>query len=111
MLNRKRYEEEVAQGLHGGTTTRTSRRACSVQSVQPSLDFEKGPAPTSRHASPSAAILDYLRTNPGWHAKSDVLAATGITNGQWNSAIAELLADGRVERQGERRGARYRAKD
>ncbi|MGI2324243.1 MULTISPECIES: Eco57I restriction-modification methylase domain-containing protein [unclassified Methylococcus] len=109
MLNRKRYEEEVAQGLHGGTTTRTSRRACSVQSVQPSLDFEKGPAPTSRHASPSAAILDYLRTNPGWQAKSDVLAATGITDGHWTAAIADLVAGGQVERQGERRGARYRA--
>jgi hypothetical protein len=43
----------------------------------------------------------------GWHAKADILAATGITDGQWNDAISALIGGGRVERRGERRGARY----
>jgi hypothetical protein len=49
-----------------------------------------------------------LKPHPGWYAKSDILAATGITHGQWNAAIADLIASGKVERQSERRGARYR---
>lgn len=102
-LNRQRYEEEFAQGLHGDAEPRTSTRAPRARRIpnaatpQPSLDFDAIPA-----------IVEYLNTHTGWHAKVDVLTATGITDGQWNTAIAELLAAGRVERQGERRGARYR---
>lgn len=107
-LNRQRYEEEVARGLHGNTRARAPRRASRVESTQPSLDFDSLPTSAAHCGSPATAILDFLRTCPGWHAKADILAATGITDGQWNTAIADLLADGQVERQGERRGARYR---
>lgn len=54
------------------------------------------------------AIVDHLRKRPAWHSKSDIVAATSITDGQWNAAINDLLSRGIVERQGERRGARYR---
>lgn len=53
-------------------------------------------------------VLEHLMAHPSWHAKPDIITASGITNGQWNTAINELIASGRVERQGERRGARYR---
>ncbi|EJB8514456.1 TPA: hypothetical protein NIB22_000402 [Pseudomonas aeruginosa] len=108
-LNRQRYEEEVAQGLHGNASPRPSRRPVQVESVQPSFDFGSPAVMTGDGGLPASAILDFLRTHPGWHAKADVLAATGITAGQWNVAIAALLDGGRIERQGERRGARYRA--
>ena len=120
-LNRQRYEEEVAQGLHGNTALHTStpkRRRTSADVPQPSLDF--GPLPANEgqylkvaeprpdyRAGPTHAIAEHLKAHPGWHAKSDILAATGITDGQWNTAIADLIASGKVERQGERRGARY----
>lgn len=114
-LNRQRYEEEVAQGVHSDATqsvypraTRARRTSCT-SSDQPSLDFESGTATPVNGVTPATAILGFLDTNDCWHAKADVLAATGITDGQWNTAIAELLAGGKVERQGERRGARYRA--
>jgi len=121
-LNRQRYEEEVAQGLHGNTTPRTStpkRRRTSADVPQPSLDFNAVPANEGQYlkaaepradynADPIHAIVEYLKAHPGWHAKADVLTATGITGGQWNAAITGLIADGKVERQGERRGARYR---
>ena len=120
-LNRQRYEEEVAQGLHGNTSPRTSkpkRRRASADAPQPSLDFNSLPANEGHYlevaepradyrAGPAHAIVEYLGTQPGWHAKSDILAAIGITDSQWNTAINELLASGKVERQGERRGARY----
>lgn len=124
-LNHKRHEDEVAQGLNADATPRASTRAprtgCTASStatVQPSLDFGTIPANEGQYlkaaeprpdyrAGPAHAIVEYLKAHPGWHAKSDILAATGITDGQWNTAINELIASGKVERQGERRGARY----
>lgn len=108
-LNHQRYEEEVAGGLHGNTGARAPRRSSRVESTQPALDFDSRPTAAAHGSSPATTILDFLRMRPGWHTKADVLAATGITDGQWNTAIADLLADGQVERQGERRGTRYRA--
>ena len=126
-LNRQRYEEEVAQGLHGSTTPRAStrtpraRRTPNAATPQQSLDFDATPANEGQYlkvaepnpdyrTGPIRAVADYLSTHPGWHAKADVLAATGITDGKWNASITDLIASGKVERQGERRGARYRAK-
>lgn len=125
-LNRRRYEEEVAQGLHVDATPRASARTPRASRVakaapaQPSLDFEGIPVNDGQclraaepganyHAGPVYIIVEHLKARPGWHAKADILAATGITDGQWNAAIADLIARGRVERQGERRGARYRS--
>jgi hypothetical protein len=115
-LNRQRYEDEVARGLHADSTPRASTRVprtgrgTSAATAQPSLDFEGCSVSTANGATPASAILDFLSARNGWHAKADILAATGITDGQWNAAIADLIADGKVERQGERRGARYGAK-
>lgn len=125
-LNRQRYEEEVARGLHADATSRTSSRVPRASRVanaapaQPSLDFEAIPANEGQYleaaepradyrAGPIHTIVEHLKARPGWHAKADIVAATGITDGQWNAAIADLIARGRVERQGERRGARYRS--
>jgi hypothetical protein len=112
-LNQERYEDEVAQGLHGSTSTRSKarapreRRASSADSAQPSFNFNDD-APTAQQSTdPAAAILNFLFSHIGWHAKTEVLATTGITDGQWNSAIAELIAAGKVERRGERRAAKY----
>jgi hypothetical protein len=40
-------------------------------------------------------------------SKAEVLAMTGITDGQWNAAIKALLSQELVAMTGERRGARY----
>jgi len=115
-LNHERYEAEVAAGLHGGSSNRGSprggraRRAAPQSTPQPSFDFGDDQAPTlARSSKPASAILDHLNENPGWHAKADILTATGIPDGQWNAAINDLIAGGKVERQGEKRGARYQS--
>jgi hypothetical protein len=54
------------------------------------------------------AIEAYLHAHPGWHGKAAILEATGVDAGAWNAAIKELLEAGKVERQGEKKGARYR---
>jgi len=113
-LNRQRYEEEVAQGLHRDATPRASTRVprasrtTNAATAQPSLDFGTGAAASVNGTTPTTAILGFLSSQHGWHAKTDILAATGIVDGQWNAAITDLITSGRVERQGDRRGARYR---
>lgn len=112
-LNRQRYKEEVARGLHSDVMPRAStrvpraNRTSSAATSQSSLDFEAGTIVSVSGTTPTMAILDFLRAHDGWHAKSDVLIATGITDGQWGGAIIDLIAAGKVKRQGERRGARY----
>jgi len=108
-LNYQRYEEEVTQGLHGNAVARARRHRANSAPMQPSFDFDSESVTTdSSEGVPGTAILGFLSTHDGWYAKADVLAVTGITDGQWNVAISELVSDGKVERQGERRGARYR---
>ena len=113
-LNHQNYEEEVAEGLHGDTTPRALTRApragrtTKAATAQPSLDFGTGTTASTNGATPTTTILGFLSAQGGWHAKADVLAATGITDGQWNAAITDLITGGKVERKGERRGARYR---
>jgi hypothetical protein len=113
-LNRQRYDEEVAMGLHADAASRASVRVSrvvrpsSAAKPQTSFDFETTAVTAIDVSNPATAILGFLGTHCGWHAKADVLAATGITDGQWNGSIADLISGGRVERQGEKRGARYR---
>jgi hypothetical protein len=63
-------------------------------------------APSNGQASD--AIHTFLKTNTGWHGKSAVLEGSGVDASEWNAAIKELLDAGKVERQGEKKGARYR---
>jgi type I restriction enzyme S subunit len=68
------------------------------------------PCKDAQHtASAATNIAAYLKEHPGWHAKSAVLAATGVDAAAWNAVIKALLNAGSVERQGEKKGARYRA--
>jgi len=57
-----------------------------------------------------AMIKNYLHAHPGWHGKAAILEATGVDAGAWNAAIKALLEAGKVERQGEKKGARYRGR-
>lgn len=133
-LNRQRYEEEVAQGLHGTAAKAESggaaRMACSTQESLPLFDGQEDAPAYFQTDDPMPAkvdslcgtgsrtdlgvedhartILAYLEAHPGWHAKSEIVATTGLTDGSWNVAIRVLLERGLVERRGEKRGARYR---
>lgn len=115
-LNRKYYAEEVARNLHetrkktrvGGSSSSKS----NTSAPQYSMDFgEESNALSHSEASDTARLIgEYLRNNFGWHSKSAILAATGTSDEQWNVTIKSLIKLGDIERQGERRGAEYRAK-
>lgn len=66
--------------------------------------------PVSGNGEASAVILQYLKARPGWHGKSAILEGSGADAKAWNAAIKELLEAGKVERQGEKKGARYRGR-
>jgi len=132
-LNKERYEEEVRQGLHGAKATAKPRLAArrdtaspkvvplfpskSYPADEPQVDLLMAADPRSayrtadrsnpRDENHARAILTFLESNPGWHAKSDILVATGVPESRWSVAINDLLAGGKVVRQGDRRGARY----
>lgn len=107
-LNQQRYAAEVAQGLHGNADATATRRTPRAAAAQPTLNLGASPTTLAPDTTPTAAILAFLQqAHDGWHAKADILEATGIAAGQWQAAINALLDAGKVERQGERRGARY----
>lgn len=113
-LNHQRFEEEVEQGLHGKKARGNARALprSGEKSPQQSFDLEGASALAPKVAGnlnrATEAIRTFLEARRTWLSKSDILAYVDIPDGQWNAAINDLLARGIVERQGERRGARYR---
>lgn len=74
-------------------------------SKQPSSGKERR---SDDEASATSIIAELLLKDGSWLSKSEILEMSGLEAGKWNAAINDLLARGKVERQGERRGARYR---
>lgn len=112
-LNGQYYQEEFSQGLHNGLSKDGASRKSSRKSglIQDGLNFDDSDlvnrtAATSRNEL--TAISEFLRLHPRWCSKSEILSATGISESRWNCSITVLISDGLVERQGERRGTRYR---
>lgn len=74
------------------------------------------PAETPRARSPQpvddvtlTAVCEAIASVAEGASKSDVLAATGLSDGEWNRAIQALLERGDVTRTGAKRGTRYHA--
>jgi DNA-binding transcriptional ArsR family regulator len=121
-LNREYCEEKVSKVQGYDNASPASKDATGRQqgvrgrqhgvresSGQSALDFNVVVGDDPQPGNTGEAILDFLRAHEGWHAKSNILAAVGLTDSHWNSTIRDLVDRGLVERHGERRGARYRA--
>lgn len=103
--------------LSAAAPTASKGRKAKGQSASPRTSAPK-PAPAAARATTPDTVLDEatLRAVKAAIAsvavgasKADVLAATGLSDGDWNKAIAALLDRGDVTRTGEKRGTRYRA--
>lgn len=115
-LNRQRYEEEAEQGAQvasGRPAKPRAKRSMRIgdDSIQPTLEFNASASMGTYSADPVTSVLNFLMSHNGWHTKADIVNATNISDSHWKPTLDELLANGKIERQGERRGARYRAKD
>lgn len=113
-LNHQRHAEEVAAGLHEKKQSKPGKtrkaKVAAAANLQDDLFNIRTPiaeTPGRLSASGSSPIIEYLRANPGWHSKDDILTTTGFPDTRWNVAIRELLDSGEVIRQGEKRGAKY----
>lgn len=107
-LNHVRYLAEVEAGLNERLTAKqTLTRDSSTTSFQAGFDFSGEMMGGGQHVFQS--VLNWLKANQGWRSKEAIMTATGVADSRWKATIDALLADGRVERQGERRGTRYRA--
>lgn len=113
-LNKRRHDQEVEERPAAvADRSGRSRRGPSTNLLgQGELSFgaaaQKPPGSANSSNSAADKILAHLKACRSWLSKSDILAYVDIPDGQWNAAITDLLARGTVERQGERRGARYR---
>jgi hypothetical protein len=127
-LNRQRYKEEVAAGLHANstknnTTKATKRKAAPEKAAsshhQAGFDFgistahleKSSPTPTKGNqwgGKSSDQILAWLEAHTGWFTKQAILVGCGATVDDWNAAIAELLRDEFIEIHAD--GSRWRAK-
>ncbi len=104
-LNNQRHEQEenTASCKKVKNRKRNSKANDANINDEHSLDLEQQP---NRAAE---SILNYLSTSSDWLAKEDIILGCGVPANQWQSTINQLLVGGLVERQGERRGTRYRA--
>jgi hypothetical protein len=113
-LNHQRYTEEVAAGLHGNKQAKPikTRKPTAAMDYNPQdelFDLKPTiPLPARELAPGARPIIEFLRANPGWHSKDEILTATGFPDNRWSVTIRELLDSGQVNRQGEKRGAKYR---
>ncbi|CAN7279815.1 Eco57I restriction-modification methylase domain-containing protein [Acidovorax sp. LjRoot117] len=104
LLNAKNAPPETKRKQKALTTTRTSLPG------QSDFNFESIASEVGTQLPCSLSVVDFLKQRPGWHAKADIVIGAGISEREWSGAIAELTASGEVERQGEKRGTRYRVK-
>jgi hypothetical protein len=76
-----------------------------------STEVRRGPGRPPKSAAndgqATEAILAYLKSNAGMHGKSAILEGTGIDAAEWNAAIKQLVDEGKVKKEGEKKGARY----
>jgi hypothetical protein len=116
-LNHQRHAEEVALGLHEkkspkGAKNRKVSLAGDVSLQNDLFGLEPTVSiPAHQPGSDPSSIVEYLRVNAGWRSKDEILTATAFPENRWNVVIRELVDSGQVNRQGEKRGAKYRLAD
>lgn len=130
-LNRLRYQEEVAAGLHSNTAQRMKssaprRQAApskqTVSKVQAGFDFESSSVSQEELTCELTIgnqwgerafdqILAWLEAHTGWFAKPAILNGCGADPEAWSAAVKALIKDDFIEFRGEDDSTRYRAKE
>ncbi|MBI5485738.1 MAG: restriction endonuclease [Deltaproteobacteria bacterium] len=101
---------EAQLGLFGGAATTAALPPAVPAAAERKATYVQSPsAPESSDAAQD--VLAALEKLGGWRSKAEIIEAAGIDVGAWSAAIAELLAAGAVEQQGEKRGTKYRKRE
>jgi hypothetical protein len=91
--------------LSGRTPAR--RASTAPRSVNRGPDSRTAMGPSTPDPAVLDAVMQAIASSQGGISKSEVLAATGLTDPQWNLAINALLTEGTVTKTGAARGTRY----
>ena len=141
LLNKERYEEEVAQGLHSKkgtskkkTANKKKRKQTKVYEIpsysernilkaaeppSPQMDIfssSSGSQPSEQKGNqwgsePIDQILAWLEAHPGWHSKQVILNGCQADVAIWDKVIQELLDEGFLDVKDKDAVSQYRAKD
>lgn len=101
--------------LSAAAPTASKGRKAKGRSASPRTSAPKPAPAVARATTPDAgldeatlrAVKAAIASVADGASKADVLAATGLSDGDWNKAIAALLDRGDVTRTGQKRGTRY----
>jgi len=114
VLGRLQHDDHVSRAHLSSAIPRVRRR------LEPWVDVPAPaypPAEASQAAAvhehgtpydPAGAVLEWLRAHPGWRSPADIKDDLHLDRSTWNRSIRVLLAGGKVERMGEKRGTKYR---
>jgi hypothetical protein len=110
-LNRLLEAPAPATGSGGGRKSSGRAPVLRVPTAPRSGNSGAGSRQAKGSAAHDPVVLEAVKQAiaeaQGAASKSDILAATGFTDAQWNAAINALLAAGTVTKTGAGRGTRY----
>jgi hypothetical protein len=94
-------------GGRRSTLTGGGRRAAATPRTNGGTGAQRAASPAGPDGTALESVRQAIAAAGGSAGKAEVLAATGLTDAQWNLAIAALLAVGTVTKTGAARGTRY----
>jgi len=106
-LNVERYEDEqAALELPTKAKPKATKKVARDQGSPALFDSE----PASPALPGGESVLDVLRRSRRWFGKDEILKESRLPTSSWKAVVDSLLKSGVVEREGEKRGTKYRLK-
>jgi hypothetical protein len=105
---------EASEPVAAAQVVSAASSVCDPSSGQTSLALGL-PAPEpiavpakSLAGDPAVLVARFLRSRGGFCGKKEIISATQLSDGQWNAAIKQLVANRKVAKQGDKRSAKYK---
>lgn len=111
-LNRLQWEASEPVAAAQVVSAASSVRDPSNGQTSLALDLQ-APLPTATPSrtlasDPAVVVATFLRSRGGFFGKKEIICATQLSDGQWNAAIKQLVANREVAKQGDKRSAKYK---
>ncbi|QFP75031.1 type IIL restriction-modification enzyme MmeI [Deinococcus sp. AJ005] len=107
-LNKERYDsEQAAAQLPQKPKTKSPSKGKPIHTGSTLFDMST-PEPPRMSGAAQSAVLSVLQRSRRWFKKAEILRESGLSEADWKAVIDTLLAEGTVQRQGEKRGTEYK---
>jgi hypothetical protein len=114
LIRLNRLQWEASEPVAAAQVVSAASSVCDPSSGQTSLALGL-PAPEpiavpakSLAGDPAVLVARFLRSRGGFCGKKEIISATQLSDGQWNAAIKQLVANRKVAKQGDKRSAKYK---